>query len=77
MALTVIALYVVIQQFESHLIHPVVVRKITGVPPILVIIALIVGGTLAGLWGIFLAIPVTVVLIEILNDMAIKKQTVE
>lgn len=77
LALTVIALYVVIQQFESHLIHPVVVRKITGVPPILVIIALIVGGTLAGLWGIFLAIPVTVVLIEILNDMAIKKQTVE
>ncbi len=77
LALVVIALYVIIQQFESHLIHPVVVRKITGVPPILVIIAMIIGGKLGGISGVILAIPISVVLVEFLNDMAARKELTE
>jgi predicted PurR-regulated permease PerM len=77
LALVVIALYVIIQQFESHLIHPVVVRKITGVPSILVIIAMIIGGKLGGISGIILAIPISVVLVQFLNDMAAKKELAE
>ena len=42
--LLVVGLYLIIQQFENHLIYPLVVTKIVGVPPILVILALIVGG---------------------------------
>ena len=76
-ALTVVALYVLIQQFESHFIHPVVVRKITGVPPILVIVSMIIGGKLGGLWGILLAIPTSVILVEFLHDIASKKQSGE
>ena len=76
LALMVVVLYIIIQQFESHLIYPVVVRKIVGVPSILVIISMIVGGTLGGLWGMILAIPIVAVLIEFLNDLAAKKQTV-
>jgi predicted PurR-regulated permease PerM len=75
MALIVIALYVVIQQFESHLIYPIVVRKIIGVPSILVIIAMIIGGTLGGLWGILLAVPITAILIEFLEDLSSKRET--
>ena len=74
LALAVIILFIIIQQFENHLIQPVVIRKIIGVPPILSILAMIIGGTLAGLWGILLAVPVAAVLIEILDDMAAKKQ---
>ncbi len=77
LALVVIALYVIIQQFESHLIHPVVVRKITGVPPILVIIAMIIGGKLGGISGVILAIPISVILVEFLNDMAARKELTE
>ncbi len=77
MALMVVGLYVLVQQFESHLIHPVVVRKITGVPPILVIVSMIIGGELGGIWGILLAIPTSVILVEFLHDIASKKQTVE
>lgn len=75
MALIVIALYVIIQQFESHLIYPIVVRKIIGVPSILVIIAMIVGGTLGGLWGILLAVPITAILVEFLEDLSSKRET--
>ncbi len=74
LALAVIILYIIVQQFESHLIHPVVVRKITGVPTILVIIAMIVGGKLGGISGIILAIPISVVLVEFLNDLAARKE---
>lgn len=74
LGLAVLILYVVIQQFENHLIYPLVVRKIIGVPPILVILSLIIGGKLAGFFGILLSVPVAVILIEILNDIAARKQ---
>ena len=77
LALMVIGLYVIIQQFESHLIYPVVVRKIVGMPSILVVLAMIVGVELGGLWGIILAVPISAVFIEFLNDIAAKKQLVE
>lgn len=77
LVLMVVGLYVIIQQFENHLIYPVVVKKIVGVPSLLVIIAMIVGAKLGGLWGMLLAVPVSAVLFEFLNDLAAKKQMVE
>src|SRR3990167_3942275 len=44
----VIALYVIFQQFENHLIYPLVVTRVVGVPPLLIILSLIVGAQLAG-----------------------------
>ena len=68
-----LALYLIIQQFENHLIYPLVVRKVVGVPPILVILALIIGGKLAGFLGILLSVPIAAVLIEFANDVAKEK----
>ncbi|MDE2116721.1 MAG: AI-2E family transporter, partial [Patescibacteria group bacterium] len=56
-ALVVAALYLVIHQFENHLIYPLVVKKIVGVPPILVILSLLIGFKLAGFLGIILSVP--------------------
>lgn len=68
--LIVMAIYFVIQQIESHVIYPEVVRKIVGIPPVLVIIALIVGAKMAGFLGIILAVPITAILMEFLHDVA-------
>jgi predicted PurR-regulated permease PerM len=68
LALIVAGLYVIINQFESHIIHPLVVNKVVGIPPLLVILALIVGGELAGFLGVLLAIPLAAALREFLND---------
>lgn len=73
LGVAVLILYVFIQQFENHLIYPLVVRKVIGIPPIIVILALITGGKLAGFFGIILSVPVAVILMEILNDIAEKK----
>lgn len=73
LGLTVLGFYVIIQQFENHLIYPLVVRKIIGVPPILVILSLIVGAKLAGFLGIILAVPVATLLVEIADDISRRK----
>ncbi len=68
LALITAGFYIIINQFESHIIHPLVVNKVVGIPPLLVILALIVGGELAGFLGVLLAIPLAAALREFLND---------
>ncbi|MCI0597619.1 AI-2E family transporter [Candidatus Parcubacteria bacterium] len=65
----VAGLYLIVNQFQAHLIYPLVVKKIVGVPPILVIIALLAGGQLAGLPGVLLAVPIAAAVQEFVNDL--------
>jgi len=74
LGLVVVVFFFVVQQFENHLIVPVVFKQAVGVPPILVVIALLVGGELGGLFGLLLAVPIAAVLVEFLNDIAARKQ---
>ncbi|MFH0846401.1 MAG: AI-2E family transporter [Patescibacteria group bacterium] len=69
MGLIVIGFFVIIQQFENHLIYPLVVKKVVGVPPLMVILALIIGAQLAGFLGIVIAVPISAVIMEFLNDL--------
>jgi len=62
-------LYLIIQQFENHLIYPLVVRKVVGVPPLLVILGLIVGANLAGFLGVILSVPVAAAVKELIDDI--------
>lgn len=70
MGLLVIALYIILQQFENHLIYPLVVTKVVGVPPLLVILGLIIGAKLAGFLGILLSVPVVATVQELVRDRA-------
>ena len=76
LGLMVTGLYLIIQQFENHLIYPLVVRKVIGVPPLLVILALIVGGKLAGFLGVLLSVPIAAALMELANDIQDEKHRV-
>lgn len=69
LGLTVIGIFLLIQQFENHLFYPLVMKKIVGIPPLIVILGLIAGWELAGFWGILLSIPVGVVLMEYFGDL--------
>ncbi|TSC68058.1 MAG: hypothetical protein G01um101472_175 [Parcubacteria group bacterium Gr01-1014_72] len=73
----VIGLYLIIQQFENHLIYPLVVRKVVGVSPILVILGLVVGGKLAGFLGILLSVPIAAALMEYFSDVQRSKTVAE
>jgi len=68
-----LALAFIVQQAENNLIVPLVMKKVVGVNPIITLIALIVGGRLAGIVGVFLAIPVTLFVGTILGEIAQKQ----
>lgn len=68
LGLLTVALYVIAQQFENHLIYPLVVTRVVGVPPLLVILALIAGAQLAGFLGIILSVPAAATLQELIKD---------
>lgn len=72
-ALVVAGLYLVIQQFENHLIYPLVVKKVVGMPPIISIMALVIGGQLAGFLGVLISVPVAAVAMEWIADLEERK----
>ncbi|MDE1919674.1 MAG: AI-2E family transporter [Patescibacteria group bacterium] len=74
LAAIVLGLYIVVNQFESNLIYPLIVKKIVGIPPLLVIVALIAGYTLAGFLGAMLSVPVAAVALEFISDFDRKKR---
>ncbi len=66
--LLIAGVYILIQQFENHLIYPQVVTRVVGVPPLLVILALIIGAELAGFLGVILSVPIAATLQEFVSD---------
>jgi predicted PurR-regulated permease PerM len=67
-ALTII-LYFFIQEFENHLIVPKVMEKSVGLHPVITIFAALIGGQLAGIPGIILAVPVATIISIIYDDI--------
>lgn len=74
MALGVIGGFIIINQLQSHLIYPLVVKKVIGVPPLLVIIALIAGAQLAGFLGVLLSVPLAAAISEFVGDIQKSKE---
>lgn len=68
LALAVAGLYFGIQQLEGYVFQPLIVNRVTGVSPILVILSVLVGFSLAGIWGLILAVPVAVTILEYVSD---------
>lgn len=66
-------LFLVLHQFENYLIYPLIVKNVIGISPLVVILSVIIGGHLAGFWGIVLAIPAAVCLLEFFDDLEKKK----
>lgn len=60
-ALIVLGLILVVQQIEGSVLQPILVGRTLDLHPALVIVAVTAGGTLAGIVGAFLAVPVVAV----------------
>ncbi len=69
----VAALYVVVQQIEGNVIYPLVVNKVVGVPPVISIIALVVGSVLGGFLGALVSVPVAAAVMEFFAEMEERK----
>ncbi len=74
LGLIVAGLYIVVNQFESNLIYPLIVKKVVGVPPLMVILGLIAGYTLGGFLGVLLSVPIAAVMLEFISDFDKRKR---
>ena len=60
---------IILQQLEGNLIYPKVVGKAVGLPGILVVSAVLVGGNIGGVLGALLAVPTVAVLYTLLREV--------
>ena len=68
-AFLVIALYIVLQQLENHILVPKIMQRAVGLNPIVSILALVVGVKLAGIAGALFAIPVVTAIDVVVREM--------
>jgi predicted PurR-regulated permease PerM len=73
-ALFILIIFVLIQQIEGNIITPLLSKKFIGLPPVLVLLALLVGGELWGIMGAFLAIPFFGILFEFAKEFLKKRR---
>jgi predicted PurR-regulated permease PerM len=73
LAAITLGFYLILGQFETYLIYPLIVKRATGISPLVVILSVLIGAELAGIWGVFLAVPVAVSLLEFFDDFEKKK----
>lgn len=57
-----IILFIIIQQVENDLLVPKIMQKVSGFSPLIVLIALLVGGEFFGIIGVLVAVPTTMIL---------------
>lgn len=67
-AVLFVVFFLVLQQLEGNLIYPRVVGKAVGLPGVLVVSAVLVGGNIGGIMGGLIAVPTVAVLFILLKE---------
>ena len=73
MAMFVLLTIFILQQFDSMYLGPKILGDSTGLPPVLVILAIIIGGAVAGVPGMFFGVPVFAIIRDIVSSFFAKK----
>ena len=68
--------YLIYMQIESYVLTPRIMNRVVSVPGSLVVIGALAGGTLLGLLGALIAIPVTAMVLMIIKQVWIPRQEV-
>ncbi|NJL90811.1 MAG: AI-2E family transporter [Coleofasciculaceae cyanobacterium SM2_1_6] len=78
LAVQVLGVAIALQQVKDNLISPRIMGSLTGLSPVIIFAALLLGTKIGGLLGVILAIPLTGViksLVEIIFDPTLPPQT--
>ncbi len=58
LGLLVLVLFILIQKIEGYILVPKIMEKTTGLSPLVILVAILIGYKLAGIFGILLAVPI-------------------
>lgn len=73
----VMGLYGIIQLLENNVLVPKIMHRAVGLNPIVVIFSMLVGGVIAGIPGVLLAVPAVSILWIFVEDLLIQKQRID
>jgi len=76
-ALVVLIYFVIYMQIEAYVISPRVMNKAVSIPGSVVVIAALAGGTLMGILGALVAIPIAASLILIIKQVVVPRMAKE
>ena len=74
-ALLVAGSFIFVQAIEGNLITPNIQKKLLSIPPALLISFQVLMGTLAGGWGVVLAVPMLVIVITVVKELYFDENT--
>lgn len=66
--------YLVYMQVEAYLLSPNIMRRAVKVPGVVVVIAALTGGTLLGVLGALIAIPVAAAILLVIDQVVVPRQ---
>jgi predicted PurR-regulated permease PerM len=69
----VILAFVIIQQIEGNILQPIVMSRAVDLHPALVVFAILVMGTLFGIVGVFLAVPLVAALQVLVRELWVQR----
>ena len=73
-AVIVALIYIACQTIVGNIALPLLQKKMINIPPALTLLSQLIMGTLSGLMGIILAVPLLAILIIVVNELYIRKQ---
>lgn len=73
-ALIVLAIVVGVQQLESNILQPIIMRRAVALHPVVILAALTAGATLIGVVGAFLAVPIAAVVAAAGNELRLRHE---
>lgn len=76
-ALIVLAIIIGVQQIESNVLQPVIMRRAVSLHPVVVLGALTAGAALIGIIGAFLAVPVAAVAAAVGNELRLRHEAAQ
>jgi predicted PurR-regulated permease PerM len=72
-AVWVIVAFIIIQQIEGNLLQPIVMSRAVDLHPALVVFAILVMGTLFGIVGVFLAVPLVAAVQVLVRELWVQR----
>ncbi|PJA20078.1 hypothetical protein COX60_02770 [Candidatus Berkelbacteria bacterium CG_4_10_14_0_2_um_filter_35_9_33_12] len=64
----IIIWFTAVQQLEAQFLVPKIMQKVIGLSPVIIILSILVGGKIAGLMGVILAIPTAAIISVLIQE---------
>lgn len=69
-----LAVYIIVQQAENHILTPQIMKKAVGLNPVIIILVLLVGAKLGGVLGAVISVPLATAVSLFVSDISDRRE---